>query len=290
MVVYLDLAFFLNSAADALALYVTARLAGHPVRRLRILAAAFLGGAYGAACLLPPLAPAAGFLPQAAVAAGLTLLAFGRRGPFLRRFLLFYLLCCTLGGAMTALSQLLTPYGGFGALGQLNWTVFFLVSVSCYILLSLVFRGGARHALAGELRRCDLRRGSRWVELTALLDTGHTLTDPATGRPVLVADRTALEPLWTAEERAALEDLEDKGAPWCLERLSESSPGNFRLLAYQAVGIRGGLLLCFRADSGIVGGEELGPVTVALSPTALAGEGGYSALWGGGKGKECHGA
>ena len=43
MVVYLDLAFFLNSAADALALYVTARLAGLPVRRLRILAAAVLG-------------------------------------------------------------------------------------------------------------------------------------------------------------------------------------------------------------------------------------------------------
>ena len=160
MVVYLDLAFFLNSAADALALYVTARLAGLPVRRLRILAAAVLGGAYGAACLLPPLAPAAGFLPQAAVAAGLTLLAFGRRGPFLRRFLLFYLLCCTLGGAMTALSQLLTPYGGLGTLARLNWKVFFLVSVSCYILLSLVFRGGARHALAGELRRCELRRGT----------------------------------------------------------------------------------------------------------------------------------
>ena len=171
MVVYLDLAFFLNSAADALALYVTARLAGLPVRRLRILAAAVLGGAYGAACLLPPLAPAAGFLPQAAVAAGLTLLAFGRRGPFLRRFLLFYLLCCTLGGAMTALSQLLTPYGGLGTLARLNWKVFFLVSVSCYILLSLAFRGGARHALAGELRRCELRRGDRRAELTALLDT-----------------------------------------------------------------------------------------------------------------------
>ena len=126
MVVYLDLAFFLNSAADALALYVTARLAGLPVRRLRILAAAVLGGAYGAACLLPPLAPAAGFLPQAAVAAGLTLLAFGRRGPFLRRFLLFYLLCCTLGGAMTALSQLLTAYGGLGTLARLNWKVFSL--------------------------------------------------------------------------------------------------------------------------------------------------------------------
>ena len=290
MVVYLDLAFFLNSAADALALYVTARLAGLPVRRLRILAAAVLGGAYGAACLLPPLAPAAGFLPQAAVAAGLTLLAFGRRGPFLRRFLLFYLLCCTLGGAMTALSQLLTPYGGLGTLAQLNWKVFFLVSASCYILLSLAFRGGARHALAGELRRCELRRGDRRAELTALLDTGHTLTDPATGQPVLVADRAALEPLWSGEERTALAALEEQGAPWCLERLSASSPGLFRLLPYQAVGVQDGLLLCFRADSGTVGGEELGPVTVALSPTALGPEGGSSALWGGGKGKECHGA
>lgn len=290
LVVYLDLAFFLNSAADALALYVTARLAGLPVRRLRLLGTAVLGGLYGALCLLPALAPAAGLLPQAAVAALLVLLAFGRRGPFPRQYLLFYLLSCTLGGALTAMSRLLSENGAFGILGQLDWKVFFLVSVSCYILLSLGFRGGARHALAGELRTCRLRRGDRRAELTALLDTGHTLTDPATGRPVLVADPEALGPLWTAAETAVLGELANRGPAWCLERLGEVSPGTFRLLPYQAVGVSGGLLLCCRCDGGTVGGEDVGPVTVALSPTTLAGGGGYSALWGGGKGERCHAA
>ena len=47
MVIYLDIAFLLNALADALALYGTARLTGLPVQKLRLAAAAALGGTYG---------------------------------------------------------------------------------------------------------------------------------------------------------------------------------------------------------------------------------------------------
>ena len=53
MVIYLDIAFLLNALADALALYGTARLTGLPVQKLRLAAAAALGGTYGAVCALP---------------------------------------------------------------------------------------------------------------------------------------------------------------------------------------------------------------------------------------------
>ena len=110
MVVYLDLVFFFNAVADAGALYVTARLSGLVVRWRRLLAAAVLGGTYGALCTLPPLFPAAAL--QLAVAAGLVLLAFGREGAFLRRYLLFLTLSCTLGGIMLALARLPAEQGG----------------------------------------------------------------------------------------------------------------------------------------------------------------------------------
>ena len=153
---------------------------------------------------------------------------------------------------------------------------------SRYLLLSVIFRGGARHALAGELVPCAVQRAGKGVRLQALLDSGHTLTDLATGAPVLIAEAAALEELWTPAEARVLTQLGERGAPWCLSHLEE--PGGFRLLPYRAVGVEQGMLLCFTADSAAVGGKNLGPTTVALSPTAVSSEGGYAALWSGKEG------
>ena len=76
---------------------------------------------------------------------------------------------------------------------------------------------------------------------------------------------------------------QEPGTEECLERLEER---RFRLLPYEAVGVSGGLLLCFRADRVSVDGRELGPMTVALSPTPVSG-GGCTALWGGERGERC---
>lgn len=280
MAVYVDLVFLFNCLADAAALYVTARLSGLPVRGRRILAASLAGGTYGALCALPGLSPAASFLPQMAAAAALVWLCFGRRRDFLRRFLLFFLLSCTMGGALVAAFRLAEESG---MLGRLDWRVFFLAGGLCFAVLSVAFRGGARHAVAGQLCQCEIERQGRRSRLTALLDTGHTLADPCTGRPVLTAHWAALEPLWTDRERAALARLETEGAAAVLTRLGPGS--GFRALPYRAVGVRSGLLVCFRADRAALDGRELGEITVALSPGAVS-EGGAAALWGGEEGKE----
>ena len=282
MTVYLDITFLLNCITDAAALYVTGCLSGLPLEKKRILAASFLGGTYGALCALPGLGTAASFLPQMAAAAVLVRLAFGRREAFLRRLLLFFLLSCAMAGALVAGGRLLMEHDGLSVLAALNWMVFFLAGGTCFIILSFVFRGGARHSAASQLCRCTLTRRGRTAAVTALLDTGNTLTDGFSGAPVLTAHWEALANFWTPEERAVLSRLETAGAAQCLEKLG---PG-FRLLPYQAVGVRSGLLLCFRADGAVMDKRRLGPVTVALSPTPVSDGGGYAALWGGDAGKE----
>ena len=288
MVVYVDIAFALNCLADGAALYATGRLSGLPVGRRRLLAAALLGGTYGALCVLPGWGALASFLPQTAVAAGLVRLAFGKRETFLRQLLLFFMLSCAMGGALVAGGRLLgsgRAGDGLAALARLNWRVFFLAGGICFLVLSVVFRGGARHAVSGQLCQCTLTRRGRRAAFTALLDTGHTLSDGLTGRPVLTAHWAALEPLWTERERAVLSRLERDGGAACLEQLG---PG-FRLLPYQAVGVSGGLLLCFQAERLEIDGREVGPVTVALSPGTVSDGGGYAALWSGDSGKEAGG-
>lgn len=282
MVVYVDIAFLLNCLSDAAALYVTGCLSGLPLRKKRFFAAALLGGTYGALCVLPGAGALAAFPVQAAVAAGLVRLAFGKREAFLRRLLLFFLLSCALAGALVAAGRLTREHPGLDALAALDWRVFLLAGGVCFVVLSVVFRGGARHGAAGQLRRCEIVRQGRAAKVTALLDTGSTLTDGVSGEPVLTVYWAALEELWSEQERAVLARLEVDGAAKCLEALG----GGFRLLPYQAVGVRCGLLLCFRAGEAALDGRSIGAVTVALSPTPVSDGGGYAALWGGGAGRE----
>jgi stage II sporulation protein GA (sporulation sigma-E factor processing peptidase) len=271
MVVYLDLAVFVNTLADGLALFVTARVSGRSVRWRRLLLAALLGGVYGGACQLPGLALLGALPVQLAVAAGLTLLGLGRDQAFLRYLLLFWLISCALAGAALTMA---------GA--ELNWGAFFLAGVGCYLLLSVIFRGGARHAVSGQLRRGWVELGGQRAEFTALLDTGSTLTHG--GEPVLVVEQSQLSPLWTEGEGEALHNLAGRGAAACLADLS-ADVCRFRLLPYRAVGVSEGLLLCFRSDRGTLAGRDLGPVTVAISPTPVSDTGGYNALWGGEEGE-----
>lgn len=280
MVVYLDLTFFVNGLADAAALYITGRLAGLTVTGKRLAAAGLLGGTYGAACMVPGLGVLAAFPVQLAAAAGLVWLVFGQRRGFLRRLLLFLVISCGLAGAVLAGGEILTEQGEI--LAALDWNVFFLAGGVCFLVLSMVFRGGARHAAAGQLCQCGISWRKRDAELTALLDTGNTLTDGFSGAPVLTAYWAALDRLWTEEERRVLARLEEDGAIQCLEKLGKG----FRLLPYRAVGVRSGLLLCFRAERVVLDGRRLGSVTVALSPTPVSDGGGYAALWGGERGKE----
>ena len=130
-----------------------------------------------------------------------------------------------------------------------------------------------------ELVPAVLTLDGRRVALTALVDTGNTLTDPATGRPVMVAEGETLSPLFPPGTGPGPEDLRDPAGG--LARLGEGPlRGRLRLLPYRAVGVDRGLLLAVRVDRARVGGEELGPLLVAMSPTPVSDGGSYRALIG----------
>lgn len=281
MVVYLDLVFLLNSLSDALAIYITARLSSFALQGRRIIIAALLGGLYGVLCCLPISVQFGGVGTQVLVAMLLIRIVFGKQKTFLRLCFLFLLLSCTLGGAVTVVSQYFIQYGMINTLKTLDWKVFILVSVACYFVLSVVFRGSAKHAVSGQLCRVSIRLGERKAILDALYDTGHTLYDPCNGTPVVTVWYKAVDALWSKEKRAILNQLETQGSIQCAEKLGETASGRFRLIPYRAVGVNCAMLLAFQADEVCIGNKSYGKMTIALSPTPVSDGGGYTALWGG---------
>ncbi|MBQ2829519.1 MAG: sigma-E processing peptidase SpoIIGA [Oscillospiraceae bacterium] len=286
MVVYIDSVFFLNLLANYLLLISTVRLCGLPPQRGRLLAAATLGAAYAVAVFVLPID---GFLWKIFVACIMVYTAFGDRRSFFRSLFLFLGLSCAFAGCVLALgilsdnTQLLTR-GVFFA--DISWRILLIASMAAYLVLNVVFRGSARHDIAKELLAATITRGGRTVSLTVLRDTGNTLTDPLTGRAVLVVWQDALAPLWSAHTFETFKVCRNKTAAETLEHLHAAGESGFRLLPYRSVGVSAGLLLVMQSDLVEISGRKYQNVPVALSPTPVSDGGGYSGLWGGEHEKE----
>ena len=282
-VIYVDTLFLLNALVDYLLLLAAARLAGEPLRRWRFALGAALGGVYAVAIFLPGLAFLAHPLCRLASAALMLLIAYGGSRRLLRQGVLFLALTCAFGGGVVAIGLL----GGTGlTLGNgvfysaLDLKVVLLSAAVCYGVITLVFQRIGKHSAAGgELVQARLRLGERSVDLTALVDTGNTLTDPVSGRPVVVAEGERAAPLFPWEHRPGPADLRDPAA--AMTRLGTGAwRSRFRLLPYRSVGVERGLLLAVKADGLELNGKERGSLLIALSPTPVSDGGGYQALIG----------
>ena len=280
-VVYIDALFLLNLIVNYLLLLAAAKLAGEPLRRLRLAAGAALGGLYAAAIFFPGMGFLTHPLCKLGAAVLMLLTGFGGSRRLLRVTLVFFGLSCAFGGGIFAIGLL----GGRGLTlrngvlySVMDLRILLLSAAVCYAVLTLGFRRTARHGRR-EVLPAVLTLEGRRVAGNALVATGNTLTDPVTGRPVMVAEGSRLSPLLPGER--VLDEKALRDPVGTLERLSRGGRGRrFRLLPYQAVGVECGMLLALRLDDARVGAEDYGGILVALSPNPVSDGGGYSALIG----------
>ena len=251
MEIYLDVLMLLNFLVDFLLLVGTNRLSGHPPGVRRALSAAVLGGIYAGLCLLPGLSFLGNLLWRLIFWGLMSVMAFGTD---LGRGFLFVLLSMALGGMASLMNR-----GGFVAL---------VLSAGAIAGLCLVgFRGkvGSRRFVP-----VTISCGGKTAALTALVDTGNTLRDPVSGKPVLVVDETVA---------GKLSDLTPDQLRDPITTLSQCPGPGYRLIPFSAVGNPGGMLLGLRPDSLYVDGQDAEYI-VAFAPQLLS-AGRYQALAGG---------
>lgn len=273
-VIYLDSVLVLNTLMDYVLFLATARLAGIPLCRGRYILAALAGGAYAVAVFLPW----GGFLaePPVKIGAGvlLALIAYGGERKLLRLTLLLFLLSFGMAGCVLALGLLSgerVPMVGGIFYTDVSWGTLITAATVAYLILTVTFRASAKQGIQGYLLPVRVCLDGRTVELTALWDSGNTLLDGETGRPILVVAWDALAyclPWIKQPDPLELEIF--------FRRRPDLSP---RLIPYRSVGVDGSLLLSFRSEWVEIGGKRYESLRIALSPGVL-GEG-YFALWGG---------
>ena len=289
-VVYIDTVFFLNWALDYLLLLTTARLAGMPLQRLRLILIAAAGAAYSVAVCVPALSVLAHPGLRLAMGIVMPLAAYWKLRGRLRMTGLFLLISAALGGIVLAVGLALGEAGAVYRslyVTRMSWPLLLGIAYGVYFTLHLLFRQGARHG--GEaLMKIQISIKGREREVIALHDTGNTLRDPVGGQPVLVMEGRVLAGIWDEVTEGIL--AQKASAVEKISALHSAGAGEgFSLLPFRSVGTAAGLLLAVRSDWLKVGRAGYRGAWIALSDEPLSDGGGYCALWGGVKRGEEYG-
>ncbi len=275
-VVYIDLLFLLNLTANYLLLLGTGRVAGAVLRRWRIGLGAAAGALYAAFVFLPGMLWLSYWPCKAASGVLMVLIAYGGERRLLKVTVLFFAASAGLAGLVLGVELLggrsLTVERGV-FYSQMDLRLLLLLFMLCYFILSLFFRRTGRCGRR-ELTRLNITMEQGAVTVTALRDSGHSLTDPVTNRPVVVADWRCMAEFLPEGVRA---DRPIESVRLC----HEAGMAGARLVPYRAVGVDCGLLLALRAREVTAGDRPMGGLLVALSPTPVDDGGGYQALIGG---------
>jgi len=281
-VVYIDQVFALNLLLDYLLLIATARLAGMPLQRKRLLLCAALGGAYAATVFLPGCSLLGHPLLRLCTGLVIALLAYWPLQHRVRMTALFFLISGALGGIVLALGLSIGYRGNILCAlydGRFSWPLLVGTTLGLDLLLHLLFRQGARHG-EGELMRIQISVNGKEQQIIALHDTGNTLRDPVNGQPVLVLELSALQELWDAKTSSIL--ARSCSAEKRIAALHREGVGlGFTLLPFRSIGTASGLLLAVRSDYVKVGRATYSRAWIALSDSPVSDSGTYQALWGG---------
>lgn len=258
MVVYLDVLLLTNLWLDYAMLETAAHLTHTPMKHLRGLCSALLGALCALSIFLPPLHPVLTVALRILTAAMMSAAAFG-----LRNLRLYAVQTAVLFGVSALFC------GVISAVSVRHYSRNAVVYTDVSLLVLLLGSGlAAAAAVLWERRRSRMPRGTYRVHLKisgcdfslpALADTGNTLCDVFTGRPVIVCPAAVLDG-WLSGYRDT-------------ESAAQSCKG-FRMLPVHTVaGMR--LLPAFLPDSAAIQNgrrTQERPLDVLIAVTDTAGE------------------
>lgn len=259
-IIYIDRLFALNFICDYLILLGSARICGVLLRRVRYAFAALFGAVYAVLSVLPGFAFLTLLPIKLASGVLMALIAFAREPKFWRCAAVFFTVSAVFGGTLWALS---VQSGGTGNAVYLpvSMPVLVLSFGIIYAALSLVFRRTAK-STGKAVHTVVIGFCGQSVTLRALYDSGNCLYDPMTGSEVLIAGIEQLAPL-LGEGAKDLSPTE----------LVTLYARKMRLIPYSAVGTQSGLLPAFRPDCLTVDGKTREDILIAVSSTAVSGDG-----------------
>ncbi len=202
MVVYADILLTVNLIVDFILLKITLKILKITPKTVRLVLASFIGALFSLYIFLPQSPILIEILVQFLMSCTLVLICIGFGTPkrFFRSVLTLFCVTLIYGGSMIALWQLFRPSG----MVINNSVVYFNISpvililstvlgYFLYIVFSKIFAVSSKSA-----KRCNMNiyaLGKR-VGVTAIIDTGNSLTDIFSSSEIIIVDLSVAKTLF----------------------------------------------------------------------------------------------
>ncbi len=195
--VYVDLLFFVNFCMDFQCLFLTARLLHRPFPIPLAMLSSAIGALYACAALFAFATGPLAFLLDLGVCLLMCALVFCGRGQPLRRlpipFALYFGVCSAVGGVMSGMAALLSRLSlPIGASEERISSVAFFLLAALGGLCTFGWGKLCQRRGAGARATLTVTLQGRTLCVNGLVDSGNLLSDPVSGRPVVVLRSGAL--------------------------------------------------------------------------------------------------
>ena len=206
MTVYADVLVALNILLTYILIVAARVLCRVPTNKWTVLIASIIGGACSLVIFYEKGGAVFSFAYKLVTASVIASVAFMPKSlrSFIKVLSAFFGVSLLFGGGVFALEITLHPKNIY----FYNGTVYFDMSIAYLVASVLVIYGAflladyfiRRHSAKGGKCQLEITYNKTSVSMTALVDTGNSLTDGMTGRPVIVAELSAVAPLLSREE------------------------------------------------------------------------------------------
>jgi len=257
MYVYIEYLLLENMIINFIILYVTGILTRTKSSRFRLFIASLLGSLYIFYLFFPNTQFMGEFIIKFAISVLMIVVAFNpeKFNQFLKQISAFYLISFIFAGTTIGLyyilnSNLVLSNISFRTSKELIRFLIIGIGLST-ILLRYIFRHHrVKMNKENFLTRVTINLNNRRVNLVALIDTGNSLKEPITQKPVIIAEYKAIEPILPEK----LKKLYAENKEFDLNVIGKimEEIGNevkLRLIPYKSIGNENGILIGFKPDS-----------------------------------------
>ena len=258
MTVYADILIGVNILINFLLLMLTGKICKSGYKTWRIVLAAFLGGVFSLYIFLPPHHILIELAVRILISLLITFIAFGFYN--LKAFIktAFSFLCCNMlfGGIVLAVFSIFKPYGIIVNNGMVYFNISPILLISTtlisYFLITLISRFTKQNGNTQHLFKIEIYYNQIKIDALCLLDTGNSLTDTLSDRPVILINKAIANKLLKQELN--------------LHTVTQSKVRGFRVIPYRSVE-NSGLLPAFKCDYVKINNKKIYSCIIAVTNT-----------------------
>ena len=243
MVYYIEYVFAENFIIDFILLFVTGRLVKRAIVYKRLIAASIIGALYVILTVYVGKAFMTYFIVKLSVSVLMIMIAFDSRGILtnIRVILCFYITSLVMVGIITALYYLTDD--------RLTVNAIVISFFLGYMALHFFFKEvKSRIQKSNYMRTVTINLGSASKSIKAFIDTGNELSDPMTGKPVIVVNIESIKNILGDELYKDILNF------YCFKDgnyeklLNENNNVNLKIIRYNTISTKNEMMVCITPE------------------------------------------